>query len=320
MNPGGVGHNWVKRLFIDKRYEANENPADYMFVQSLVTDNLALMRSNPDYISQLEALPEKLKKAWLHGDWNVFDGQFFEEFRDDPEHYLDRQWTHVIEPFEIPDGWTIYRSFDWGYNHPFSCGWWAVDHDGILYRILELYGCTKTPNEGLKWHPQQVFKEIHRIECEHRWLKGKNIIGVADPAIWNGEYGESIEETASKAGVYFSKGDHERIAGWMQMHYRMAFDNNGYPMMYVFKNCVGFIRTIPSLVYDEHKVEDLDTDGEDHVADEVRYMCMSRPIEPRTPAEADPYYDTPSYQYLDIPKEQVVAPKRQRARMEVIDG
>lgn len=320
MNPGGVGHNWVKRLFIDKRYEANENPADYMFVQSLVTDNLALMRSNPDYISQLEALPEKLKKAWLHGDWNVFDGQFFEEFRDDPEHYLDRQWTHVIEPFEIPEGWTIYRSFDWGYNHPFSCGWWAVDHDGVLYRILELYGCTKTPNEGLKWHPQQVFKEIHRIECEHRWLKGKSIIGVADPAIWNGEYGESIEETASKAGVYFSKGDHERIAGWMQMHYRMAFDNNGYPMMYVFKNCVGFIRTIPSLVYDEHKVEDLDTDGEDHVADEVRYMCMSRPIEPRTPAEADPYYDTPSYQYLDIPKEQVVAPKRQRARMEVIDG
>ena len=319
MNPGGEGHQWVKRLFIDRRFESGENPEDYIFIQSLVTDNEALMKSNPDYIKQLEALPEKLRKAWLEGSWDVFDGAFFEEFKDRPDHYLDRQWTHVIEPFEIPNDWTIYRVFDWGYNHPFSCGWWAIDHDGVMYRILELYGCTKTPNEGVKWIPPQVFKEIHRIECEHRWLKGKKITGIADPAIWNAEYGESIAETAAKHMVYFQKGDHERLAGWMQMHYRMAFDDNGYPMMYIFKNCKGFIRTIPLLMYDEHKVEDIDTDGEDHIADETRYVCMARPIKPRMRKDPDRYNESPQSMFLDIPKEDIIAkPKRQR--MEVIRG
>ena len=264
MNPGSIGHQWVKRLFIDKKYTEYENPDDYVFIQSLVTDNKALMNTNPDYVKQLEALPPKLRKAWLEGDWNIFDGQFFEEFSDKPEHYDDHIRTHVINPFEIPDGWQIYRSFDWGYNKPFSCGWWAVDYDGVAYRILELYGCTKTPNEGVKWTPDKVFSEIHRIECEHRWLKGKRITGIADPAIWNAETGESLAERAAKYGVYFNPGDHERLAGWMQVHYRMAFDENGFAMMYVFSNCKAFIRTIPLLMYDDHKPEDLDTDGEDH--------------------------------------------------------
>ena len=320
MNPGGEGHNWVKRLFIDRNYEENENPDDYMFIQSLVTDNKALMESNPDYIRQLEALPPKLRQAWLEGDWNVYEGQFFEDFYDRPEHYQDRQWTHVIDPFEIPDSWKIYRSFDWGYNKPFSCGWWAVDHDGVIYRILELYGCTKTPNEGVKWIPNKVFSEIHRIESEHRWLRGKNIVGIADPAIWDAETGESVAETAAKHQVYFTKGDNKRIAGWMQMHYRFAFDENGFPMMYVFKNCKAFIRTIPMLIYDEHKPEDLDTEGEDHVADEVRYFCMSRPIKPRMTAHPDTYKETPMAMYLDIPKEDIRAAAR-LPRMEVItDG
>lgn len=312
-NPGGQGHQYIKRIFIDRRYEDGEDPDDYTFIQALVMDNTVLMESQPDYIRQLEALPPKIREAWLNGSWDVYEGQYFEEFADRPDHYLDRQWTHVIEPFEVPQSWQIYRSFDWGYNHPFSCGWWAIDLDGTAYRILELYGCTKTPNEGLKWTPQKVFSEIHRIETEHRWLKGKKIIGVADPAIWNAEYGESIAETAAKAGVYFNKGDHERLAGWMQMHYRFAFDENGIPMMYIFKNCRGFIRTIPLLMYDEHKVEDIDTDGEDHVADETRYFCMSRPIPPRMSPEHDDYYETPMYQYLDIPKKDIMArPKYQK--------
>lgn len=316
-NPGGQGHQYIKRIFIDKRYEDGEDPEDYEFIQALVSDNKALMESQPDYKKQLEALPPKIREAWLNGSWDVYEGQYFEEFADRPDHYLDRQWTHVIEPFEIPDSWTIYRGFDWGYNHPFSCGWWAVDHDGVMYRILELYGCTKTPNEGVKWHPEQVFQEIHRIECEHRWLKGKKITGIADPAIWNAEYGESIAETAARNMVYFSKGDHERLAGWMQMHYRLAFDENGYPMMYVFKNCRGFIRTIPILMYDEHKVEDIDTDGEDHIADETRYVCMSRPIKPRAKVTPDKFNETPQSMFLDIKKEDIIAkPKKQR--MEVI--
>ena len=318
-NPGGQGHGYIRRIFIDRKYEDGENAEDYVFIQSLVTDNLALMQSQPDYIKQLEALPPKLREAWLYGRWDLFEGQFFEDFVDRPEHYMDRQWTHVIEPFEIPAGWKIYRSFDWGYNKPFSCGWWAIDYDGVAYRILELYGCNKTPNEGVKWTPPKVFSEIHRIETEHRWLKDKKIIGIADPAIWNAETGESIADTAAKHQVYFTPGDNKRIPGWMQMHYRFAFDENGFPMMYVFSNCKAFIRTIPLLQYDEHKVEDLDTEGEDHVADEVRYFCMSRPIKPREAVKPDKYNETPLAMFLDIPKEDIMTVSR-RPRMEIIDG
>lgn len=317
-NPGGVGHGWVKRLFVDRVYQTGENPEEYTFIRSKVTDNPALMRNNPDYIHQLEALPPKLRQAWLDGDWNIYEGQFFEDFVDRPEQYKERTFTNVIEPFEIPDGWSIYRSFDWGYARPFSVGWWAVDYDGVAYRILELYGCVDgQPNTGLRWTADRVFAEIHRIESEHRWLKGKRIHGVADPAIWNAEYGESIAETAARHQVWFEKGDHERLPGWMQMHYRLAFDEQGYPMMYVFSTCKAFIRTIPLLQYDEHRPEDLDTDGEDHVADEARYFCMSRPIKPRQTPPPDTYRESPMYQYLDIKKEDLRA-RPGRGKMEVI--
>lgn len=319
LNPGGPSHGYFKRLFIDRRFTEDEHPEDYAFVQALVQDNTALMALQPEYKRSLEKLPPKLRKAWLEGDWNIFEGQFFEDFIDDPKHYKDRIYTHVIDPFEIKSDWKIYRSFDWGYAKPFSCGWWAVDHDGTVYRILEFYGCNGTPNEGMKWTPQRVFSEIQKIEREHRWLAGKQIYGVADPAIWDAETGESIAEVAEKYQVYFEKGDHKRIPGWMQVHYRFAFDDNGRPEMYVFSNCKAFIRTMPLLQFDEHKPEDLDTKGEDHVADEVRYFLMTRPIKPKELKEADPYDLNPMKLFLDIPKENI----RNSARvpgMEIIDG
>lgn len=305
-NPGGVGHAYIKRLFIEKKYKRGENPEDYSFIRSLVTDNKALMEKDPHYLDQLEALPPKLREAWLNGNWDIFEGQFFEEFVEEPselkaaecgttveELKKRRQWTHVIEPFDIPRQWTVERSFDWGYSKPFSCGWWATDFDGCAYRILELYGCTQTPNEGVKWEPNKVFAKIKEIEDTHPYLKGRNITGVADPAIWSAETGVSIEEIAASHGVYFQKGDNARIPGWMQMHYRMAFDENGYPMMYVFSTCKNFIRTIPLMVYDDVKVEDLDTTMEDHIADESRYYFMSRPIPPREKHEEKPIEDDP---------------------------
>lgn len=279
-NPGGPGHSYIKRIFIDRNYEEGEDPSEYSFTQALVQDNDALMEADPEYVRFLEALPPKLKEAWLFGSWDIFQGQFFEEFRDDPEHYEDRKWTHVIEPFDIPAGWKIYRSYDFGYSKPFSCAWWAIDYEGRLYRILELYGWTGLPNEGVKWSPDKQFQEIKKVEDQHPWLKGKNIRGVADPAIWNASTGESVYDSALRHRVLFDKGDNERIAGWMQMHYRMSFDEEGYPMMYIFNNCKAFIRTIPLMMYDDTHVEDIDTDLEDHVADESRYMCMSRPIKP----------------------------------------
>ncbi len=280
-NPGGQGHGYIKRLFIDRRYVEKEVPEDYYFIQSLVTDNTALMEADPDYILQLEALPPKLRDAWRYGDWNIFEGQFFEEFIDNSDGYEDRKYTHVIPAFEVPRTWNVYRSYDFGYNKPFSCAWWAVDYDGVIYRILELYGCTKNPNEGVKWTPQKQFEKIAEMEREHPLLKGRNIQGVADPSIWDASRGESVAEAASKQGIFFVPGDNKRIAGWMQMHYRLAFDCNGYPMMYIFDTCKAFIRTVPQLTCSETDPEDLDTSQEDHVADEARYFCMMRPIQPR---------------------------------------
>jgi len=293
-NPGGQGHGYIKRIFIDKVYELGEDPEDYTFIQSLVTDNKALMREQPDYVKQLEALPPKIREAWLSGRWDVFQGAYFEEFRatPDPQACHDagitleeametRQWTHVIKPFEIPSSWKIYRSYDWGYGKPFSCAWWAVDYDGVAYRILELYGCTDTPNEGVRWSNKQQFDRIAEIEREHRWLKGKRIMGVADPSIWDGSHGISAAEEADKHGIYFEPGINDRIAGWMQVRERLKFDENGYAMMYFFDTCKAIIRTMPLMMFDEHKVEDLDTDLEDHACDECRYFCMMRPIAPR---------------------------------------
>lgn len=292
MNPGGQGHGYIKRIFIDRSFTQDEDPDDYVFIQSLVTDNKALMEKDPEYLKYLEALPPKLKQAWRFGDWNIFEGMFFEDFRDDPEHYDDRQWTHVINPFN-PDGMRIYRSYDFGYNRPFSLGWWAVDRDGVIYRIAELYGCRGEPNEGVKWEPDEQFREIRRIEQEHPYLQGRRIEGVADPSIWDKSRGESIADTAARYGIYFEPGDNHRIPGWMQCHYRLRFDENGYPMMYVFSSCKAFIRTIPLMMYSNTKPEDLDTELEDHVADEWRYFCMSKPIAPPAAKEAPKIEDDP---------------------------
>ena len=292
-NPGGPGHGYIKRLFIDRRYLAGEEAADYAFIPARVTDNHALLRAQPDYLQQLQALPAKLRAAWLEGKWDVFEGQFFPEFTDAPEHYADRRWTHVIEPFDIPRGWRVYRSYDFGYAKPFSCAWWAVDYDGVIYRILELYGCTDTPDEGVRWTPERQFARIREIEDTHPWLKGRDIQGVADPAIWDTSRGESIYETALRYRLYFTKGDNRRIPGWMQVHYRLSFDDEGYPQMYVFNTCRAFLRTVPALLYDEAEVEDLDTRQEDHAADECRYFCMSRPLAPRQTHAAQPVGDDP---------------------------
>ena len=292
-NPGGVGHSWVKRLFVDRVFRETEDPADYSFIRSLVTDNAALMASDPEYIKQLRALPPKLRKAWLDGDWNIFEGQFFEEFRDDPAHYEDRLFTHVIAPFEIPREWKIVRSFDFGFAKPFSCDWWAIDHEGRAYLILQLYGCTDTPNEGVKWHPDKIFSEIRRLEREHRWLKDRPIDGVADPSIWDASRGEAIIEAADRHLVYFGKGDNKRLPGWMQCHYRLAFDEGGRPMVYFFSTCHAAIRTLPLLQYAEANPEDLDTTQEDHFADSFRYFCMSRPIAPKTAKTLPPPEDDP---------------------------
>jgi len=302
-NPGGVSHQYIKRLFIDREFEAGEDPEDYTFIPARVTDNEALMASQPDYIKQLEALPPKLREAWLYGRWDIFEGQFFEEFRASPDlamcekagitpeqARIQHRFTHVIRPFDLNTGekrgWHFFRSYDFGYNKPFSMGYWAMDYDGVLYRIAELYGCTGTPNEGVRWSPQEQFRRIREFENASPYLRGREFTdSIADPAIWDRSRGESIAETAASFGIYFTPGDHARIPGWMQVHYRLQFDENGYAGMYVFDTCKAFIRTIPLMRYSDTSPEDMDTRLEDHCPDEVRYLCMSRPILPRMPAK-----------------------------------
>ncbi len=190
-NPGGEGHAWVKRLFIDRRFKEGEEPEEHSFIQSLITDNTALMEADPQYIKQLRrcrrssgtrALRElgDIRGAVLRGLQNRAGHESGGGARREPDGgraAAQRRWVHVIEPFDLNAGscrgWRIMRSYDFGYGKPFSCAWWAIDYDGVIYRILELYGCTGTPNEGVRWTPDQQFAEIARIEREHRGCGGR---------------------------------------------------------------------------------------------------------------------------------------------------
>ena len=282
LNPGGPSHGYFKRIFVDRAFNDTENPDDYAFIQSKVYDNIILMERQPDYIQQLKSLPRKLREAWLEGDWNMFTGQFFEEFVDEPEHYDDWQYTHVINPFDPPREWgDIYRSYDEGYNAPFSVQWFTVNPDGVLFLIMELYGCAEQPNEGVKWTNDEVFARVSEIERSHPWFKGRQIHGVADPACWAGsERGISSMDMAARYGLHFKKADNARVPGWMQVRYRFQFDKNGYARLYFFNTCKHMIRTIRLQMFDDKKPDDLDSSLEDHAADSLRYMCQSRIVAP----------------------------------------
>lgn len=317
-NPGGPGHMWVRERYIDpdpRGYKIIKsdfvNPftgktvsRDRVFIPSKLTDNQYL---GADYVAQLQmAGSAELVRAWLEGDWNAIDGAFFD------------CWSskNVIEPFEIPDDWLRFRSGDWGYAAPFSIGWWAVAGDdhilrgdgggcnglireganldarciprGSLIRYREWYGCNGNPNEGLRLTAEEVAKGIKKREAGE-----KITYGVMDPAAFAQDGGPSIAERMSKEGVAWRRADNKRVSsrgalsGWDQMRSRIKGDEFG-PRLFVFDTCKDFIRTVPVLQHDPDKPEDLDTDSEDHVADEARYGCSSRPWIPKPPKPPKP--------------------------------
>ena len=307
-NPGGVGHGWVKDRFvtaapamtpIKSTHEAVMPDGKIVrfkfrriFVPSSVFDNAILLSNDPAYVGRLAALPPKERDALLYGNWDSFAGQVFTEFVDDDSHYIDGIGTHVIRPFDVPGHWKIIRSFDWGYSKPFSVGWWAVDTDGCYYRIQELYGCQPDrPNTGLQLDVGSIATRISALEHADPNLRNRRIRGVADPSIFASDRGESIASIMARQKVHFEPADNERIAGKLQLHHRMVLRDNGRPLLQVFNTCRAFIRTIPALVYDKNRVEDIDTEGEDHVYDEARYAVMlnqiTHPI--KAPAEIKPY-------------------------------
>lgn len=268
-NPGNVGHAWVKALFIDD-HEPDTVWEDllglkYAFIPAKVTDNPYIIKYDPQYLQRLDRLDEKWRAALRDGNWDVFAGQFFDTWK--PE-------THVLkEHMEPPKHWPKFHALDWGYSKPYSVGWYAVTPAGALYRYRELYGYGGTPNTGSREHAEEVARKVAEIEREAGEV---NLLGPADNQIWSGgqDTGVTIAETFRNYGVQFIPADKNRPNGWEQCRQRLGVDPKHGPRFFVSPHCKHFIRTIPSLVHSESKPEDLDSDGEDHPADEWRYACM----------------------------------------------
>ena len=300
-NPGGAGHNWVKARYITPNpngYQVIEESMEMevdgktitvslarVFIPSKIGDNMLLMRNDPTYILRLrQSGSEALVRAWLEGNWDIVDGAFFDDW-DESVHVIDHRAFGLILPNpEI----LRFRAFDWGSAKPFSVGWYALLHKDFPYedRILpknslvkydEWYGASG-PDKGLKMTADKVAQGIVLRE------KGQRIrYGVADPSIFKRDGGPSIAEMMSIEGCSWRRADNRRAPGWEQIRKRLVGDN-GLPLLYFTDKCEDTIRTLPVLQHDDTNPEDLDTEAEDHAADETRYALMSRPWIPGLPA------------------------------------
>ena len=267
-NPGGPGHAWVKRFWLDKDLpvEMASIAAQFTYVQSKAQDNPHL---SAGYYESLLTLPSDMAKAYAEGDWDLFAGQYFKEWRKD---------VHVCEPFEIPWYWKIERCGDWGETAPCAHLWIATDPDGHKWVIGEVYG----PGMSIR----QQCDAIHAFEA------GKKVapVGVLDSACWDPTgRSQSIAEQYAEHRVRWVKVlSKARVSGWQLVHRNLAFERNAdgtvtrEPLLKVFSNCVNLIRTLPGLEHDKNKPEDLNSEGEDHAADALRYGLTGRGA-PETP-------------------------------------
>ena len=288
-NPGGIGHSWVKRRFVDITTpgEVYIDPAtgqSRLFIPATVYDNPTIMENDPMYVRRLEALPPIERRRFLLGDWAVAEGQVFSELS---------QQTHGAEPFPIPAEWEKFMVFDWGYSRPWCALWFAVDFDGVMYLYREKYGMVDgDPNRGARQTNTEICREIHKCEQE------KMNFRVADPACWgptkikgsNQVLGPSFVEDASKEGLFFLKADNDRIRGVQQMHQRLKIeeitDRDGIVIdervnFIAFNDLGRFWEEMQDLYEDPNDPELYDTDQPDEGADCFRYATMSRPIIPK---------------------------------------
>lgn len=282
-NPGGVGHAWVKRLFIDRQYEEAENPDDYEFIQALVFDNKALLESDPGYLKKLQALPEKLRRGWLYGDWDLFEGQYFAEFRRE---------KHVCAPFEVPDSWRRYVTMDYGMDM-LAVLWIAMDDGGRAWVYRELYE-GKDNRKGKEGRGHIVSAAVARIlECTppeeeiDTWL--------APPDLWgrNKDSGRSTAELFSMQGIPLVKTSNDRVNGWRAVREWLAeaqdAQGNTAPRLRIFENCRNLIRTLPALQFDDKHPEDAATEPHEvtHAPDALRGFCIYRSRPADRPPEAE---------------------------------
>lgn len=322
-NPGGVGHHWVKAYFVSPApggYTPIVDPttkAKRMFIPARLHDNLILLNADPTYRDRLRGLAsDAMVRAWLEGDWTVIEGAFFDCWRYD---------LHVSEAFTVPRGWARFRSMDWGSAKPFSVGWWAIVPDdysierrngdtkiiprGALVRYREWYGAAGI-DSGLKMTAEQVAQGIVQRENVKGAPPEVMRYGVLDPGCFKVDSGPSIAERINKILLAarlrpFHAADNSRVpqrgsmGGWDQMRARLV-GQNGRPMIYCFADCAASIRTIPALQHDPARPEDVNTESEDHAADEWRYACMSRPFSP-TPTLALPTIES-GYVRRSVPR------------------
>lgn len=301
-NPGNIGHLFVKATWIDnaepmalRLMPPDEGGMLRQFIPAKLEDNPSMAQDDPGYESRLQGLGSaQLVAAMRHGDWNVVEGAFFQEFS---------STMHVLRPVELPVFWTKARSFDWGSAKPFSVGWWSIASDewkhpdgpkipqGAIIRYREWYGA-KGPNVGLKLTSEEVAAGIMERQGTE-----KVHYAVADPSIFSQDGGPSHAERMFMAPIgvqpAWQRADNSRVGkmghiqGWDLVRHRLKGEDYGTPlwrpMLYVFSNCTQFLRTFPALQHDPKRPEDVWTDGEDHIGDETRYMCASRPYLSKAP-------------------------------------
>lgn len=260
-NPGGVGHGWVKRLFIDRDYRGQEDPDNYIFIKSTVYDNQFLMEYNPEYVQNLENLPEMRKRAMLYGDWDAFEGQYFTEW--------DRQ-THTIKPYTIPQNWNRFISVDYGMDTT-AAYWWAVDPQGFCTIYRELHEPGLILSDAAKRIAELTHESVDYV--------------VASPDLWNRrqESGESGAEIMSRYLQGLRPANDSRVPGWRTMREYLQPIPDQYggmtPRLRIFDSCIHACKNIPLLQYDDHRPEDASGTPHEvtHACESIRYGIMSRP-------------------------------------------
>lgn len=268
-NPGGVGHMWVKRLFISRQYQKGEKAADYTFIHATVDDNPQLLEASPEYVQMLDLLPDDVRAAWRYGDWDALAGTFFPEFR---------QETHVIKPFwKIPAEWKKYRAFDFGLDM-FACLWFAVDFDGRCYVYREVQQPGLIVSEAAKLMLSLTPPEEH-IE-----------VTMAPPDMWNRQKdsGRSMAELFMENGVGIIKASNNRIQGWMAVKEMLKplKSEKDRPGLLVTEDCKGLITNLPAIQHDEKNPSDCATEPHEitHICDACRYFCVTRTLSAEKPA------------------------------------
>ena len=256
-NPGGIGHAWVKRLFVDRQYRADERPEDFRFIQALVFDNEALTKNDPDYVISLRSLPGRQRDAWLYGRWDVFEGQFFPEFDTD---------IHVCDSSVIPKYTKRFVAFDYGFDM-LAALVLATDADGRLYVVRELCVSGLTLGEA--------------ANAVATFARGEAELAVASPDLWNrrqdsGKSGFEIMQSATGMPPMIPADD-RRVAGWRVLRDYLRCEN-GKPKLLISKECEELIRCLPALICDSVRVEDASSEPHavTHAPEALRYAVMSR--------------------------------------------